>query len=280
MKNEAALKYYILNGRIFKAEDSTGFEFIKPPHIYEVVRVMDGVALFEEAHIERMKSSIELLNYSMKILPGEIAEMIQSLIMLNGVKNQNIKLVYGNLEEEYQSVLIYFVNSSYPPSELYETGIKTILFESERENPNAKVINQDLREAVIEELYAEEAFEALLVDYSGNITEGSKSNFFYVKDNALCTPPAEKVLLGITRSEIIEAAKAKGIELIELPLNVEDLSKIEGAFISGTSIDALPIALIEDIALDSADNPIIVQIIEGYREKVESYIAEKLKSKA
>lgn len=275
MKNEANRSYYLANGKEFKADDDSQFERVTGPYIYEVIRVIDGVPLFEEAHIERMEKSIEALGYQMKKQKSEISSDMKRLVESNGVQNQNIKLIYGELESEDQLLISFFVESHYPDESVYKNGIKTILFESERENPNAKVMNVDLRNRVAEELKSQGAFEALLVDEGGNITEGSKSNFFFIKDGKLCTPPGEKVLLGITRSEIIKSASEKGIELAEATIAAKDVASLEGAFISGTSIDALPIRSIGNVELGTLECDIMKSIMQGYDEKVKNYIKGK-----
>lgn len=275
LKVEAVNQYYIVNGAELEVTETEEFQHIEGPLIYEVNRVMDGVVLFEEGHIKRLKDSIEMMGHKMQFSEAEISEMMKKLIEINKVENQNIKIVYGDLEKESHKILIYFVSSHYPRKDLYERGVKTILFESERENPNAKVVNQTLRDRVNEEMAAESAFEALLVDEEGFITEGSKSNFFYIIGDKLYTPPAEKVLLGMTRREVIAAAEEKDIELSERPLSVDEIEDIDGAFVTGTSIDALPIESIGEIELDTARNEVMKSIIDGYNSRVQDYIAKK-----
>ena len=77
---------------------------------------------------------------------------------------------------------------------LYTEGVKTILYYGERENPNAKIVNDNFRAKVTEEIKKSNAFEAILVDRNGLITEGSKSNIFAIKDGKLITAKAEAVL--------------------------------------------------------------------------------------
>ena len=71
---------------------------------------------------------------------------------------------------------------SYPSKEYYKKGVKVILYYGERENPNLKVVSTAFRAKVAEKMKEANAHEALLVDRHGFITEGSKSNFFGIKD--------------------------------------------------------------------------------------------------
>lgn len=275
MKPEAIKKYYMANGRLISTDDLDIFYSIEKPPIYEVIRVIDGIPLFLEDHLERMRISGELVGVSINRSDEELEKDIMKLIEANGVENLNIKLLCANIEGEGQVLLAYFIKSFYPPEEYYRDGIHTILFHHERENPNAKVLKSSFKEEVAKKLEENKAFEALLVNNDGYITEGSRSNMFFVKENKIYTAPKGTVLLGITRQHIMEVCKELSIEVVEENIHVDDLDRLEGAFMSGTSVNVLPISTIEDIRLNSVNNHIIRKIAKGYENKMKEYIKSK-----
>jgi len=275
MNNEAILNYYVLNGSLCSVSNDEGFTNASNPLIYEVIRVIDGVALFMEDHILRMRKSAEILGYTIDKKDEEIQKEIYQLIDANKTNNMNIKLLCYNLDKNKQTFMAYFIKSSYPNEEIYRNGIHTILFNSERENPNAKVVNTDFRQRVNEEIKRQNAYEALLVNELGNITEGSRSNLFFVKDDKVYTAPSGGVLLGITRNEIMKVCKEQGIEVVEKNINVDELEGFDGAFMSGTSVNVLPIRTIGNIEYDSVNNKTINTISEGYLYSVSKYIDKK-----
>lgn len=277
MNNEAILKYYIHNGEITSTSNDDGFKEANSPLIYEVIRIIDGVPIFLEGHIERMRKSAELIGKAIKKSDEEITEEIYKIIDANKEYNMNIKLLCSNLDNPNQTFMIYFIKSSYPDKEVYEKGIHTILFYSERENPNAKIVNSDLRQRINDEIKKQGAYEALLVNRNGCITEGSRSNMFFVKEDKVYTAPAGDVLLGITRNEIMNVCKEQNIEVIEEEVHKDSLKDLDGAFMTGTSVNALPITTIDDIRLDSVNNIIISRISEGYLQKMKRYIDESKK---
>lgn len=279
MKNEAILKDYIYNGEIIPTSNDDGFNEASSPLIYEVIRIIDGVPVFLEGHIERMRKSAELIGKSIKKSDAEITEEIYRLIVANEEYNMNIKLLCSNLDAPNQTFMIYYIKSSYPDKEVYEKGIHTILFYSERENPNAKIVDSDLRSRINDEIKRQNAYEALLVNRKDYITEGSRSNMFFVKGDKVYTAPAGDVLLGITRNEIMNVCKEKNIEVIEMEVHKDSLKDLDGAFMTGTSVNALPIATIDDIMLDSVNNNMIKIIAEGYLQKMQKYIKLKEKEK-
>ncbi|WP_242942427.1 aminotransferase class IV [Proteiniborus sp. DW1] len=275
MDNEALLKYYIYNGELVPTSDDKGFKEATPPLIYEVIRIIDGVPIFLEGHIERMRKSAELIGKTIKKTDEEITKEIHKLIDANKEHNMNIKLLCTNVDSPNQTFMIYYNKTSYPEKEVYEKGIHTILFESERENPNAKILNSDLRQRINDEIKAKNAYEALLVNRNGFITEGSRSNMFFVKGDKVYTAPAGDVLLGITRNEIMNVCREQNIEVIEKEVHRDSLKELDGAFMTGTSVNALPISTIDNIELDSVNNSIIKIIADGYLQKMQEYIKSK-----
>lgn len=275
MKPEAIEKYYMVNGSLTSTDNLNIFYSIEKPPIYEVIRVIDGIPLFLEDHLERMRKSGELVGVNINRTDGDIERDIIKLIESNGIKNLNIKLLCADIEGKGEAFLAYFIKSFYPPEEYYRDGIHTILFHHERENPNAKVLKSSFKEEVAKKLEETNAFEALLVNGDGYITEGSRSNMFFVKENRIYTAPKGAVLLGITRQHIMEVCKELNIEVVEENIHVDHLQAIDGAFMSGTSVNVLPISTIDDIKLDSVNNHVIRKVANGYGNKMKEYIKSK-----
>ncbi|MCE5220793.1 MAG: aminotransferase class IV [Clostridium sp.] len=236
--------------------------------IYEVLRVINGKPIFLETHLRRMKNSFELINKEFKFSYEEINMEINDLIKTENKSEGNIKITYGVHEKILR---IFFIEHSYPSSEMYQSGVKTILYFGERENPNAKIVNENFREKVNREIKDKNAYEAILVDKNGYITEGSKSNIFMVKDNELLTSPIKAVLPGVTRGEIIKIAKKIGIEIKEVEYKYSDIDKLDGMFISGTSPKILPIKEVNDISLNP-NNIIIRKLRIEYDNEINRYI--------
>lgn len=267
MKKEAIKNYLMVNGSLERVEDTHIFEKIDTPPIYEVIRVMDSVPLFLDDHLDRMEESAKIVGYNIQRNKDDIKKDIFKLIEENKIVDLNIKLLVTTIDEE-EVFISYFIESFYPPKEYYEEGIHTILFRHERPNPNAKVLLTDFKENIKKTLDREDAFEALLVDSNDSISEGSRSNIFFVRDKKVYTAAAGDVLMGITRKYIMKACRDNGIELIEENYSLDDLSSLDGAFMSGTSVDVLPIASIGDLRIDSINNSIVKKLSKGYGEYV------------
>ena len=140
MNKEAVKNYFIINGEIISTDDMRVFDTIKISPIYEVIRIMDGIPLFFEEHVKRMRRSAEIVGKTIFRKDQEIIGDIKKLIEANNVKNLNVKLLSAYEEGKKETFLAYFIESYYPDEKVYREGIHTILYHYERKNPKAKVL--------------------------------------------------------------------------------------------------------------------------------------------
>lgn len=89
-------------------------------------------------------------------------------------------------------------------------------------------------------------FEALFIK-NGKITECASSSFFaFIKDKFITHPLTNEILAGITRDEVIKIAKSLGFEVIERPIYINEIEKIQECFITSTTAEVLPINSIDN----------------------------------
>ncbi|MFH5837198.1 aminotransferase class IV [Proteiniclasticum sp. C24MP] len=236
-------------------------------NVYEVIRITDGTPLFLEDHLERMNQSLEILQMDFRKSKEEISNLIHLLAKKNGIKDGNVKILinHGPVTHFY----MYFIPHVYPDRISYLEGIRTGTMEIERKNPNAKVIDPGYKTRVTEFIEENGIYEALLVNSDHEITEGSKSNVFFVLNQTLYTPPLKDVLGGVTRKRILDIAAELKMNIAEEAVPVTDLPRVEAAFISGTSPKILPISSIDDMELSSSDHPMVKKLMAAYEQKIE-----------
>lgn len=234
--------------------------------IYEVIRVIDKKPIFLKEHFDRMKNSIELSNLKGTIEYNNFKYSIELLIQENDLENCNIRISYYIADEAM--TLFYFVKSSYPSNDLIESGIKVVTVKKHRLNPNIKLYESNLRESIDKTLAENEAFEAILVNDDDTISEGSKSNVFFVKGNKLVTSVDSAVLLGVTREKVIDVCEKNKIEVEKRSIHKAELLDFDGAFITGTSNNVLPIKILDDILYNSSDNETVKRTSNLYLNEV------------
>ncbi len=260
-KNE----FFVFNDQFISCHHFISYRINPATEIYEVLRIMQGTPLFLKEHYQRFLSSHQLKNLNPAVTESEFQNLLNKLVDKNQQKEGNIKFVSGfNPDASTVAyIMAWYMPHYYPSPEMYEQGVSTILYPFERPQPNAKIWNHDLRAEIAKELADRNAYEALLVNARGCITEGSKSNIFAVKDNGLITPGLASVLPGITRQKIFEISRKCSIPIQEKPISSQDLEDYEAFFITGTSPQVLPIKNIEDHSFVPA-HPIVKTLMKEY----------------
>ena len=229
------------------------------PSVYEVIRLTDGEPKFLEDHYERLGRSLAAIGMLTPFTIEELRGSIEGLVQESGIRDHNIRV-----EVDVSGYASMHLNPThYPDAEMYRTGVKTGLFRGERTNPNIKMMDLKLRDATDAAMKRDGLYEVLLVDREGSITEGSRSNVFFIKNGEVFTAPPDKVLLGVTRAKIIELIRDMGVGLKEESVAADSIATFDAAFISGTSPAVMPIACIGDIKYD-VSNPLLREIMNKY----------------
>jgi branched-chain amino acid aminotransferase len=106
--------------------------------------------------------------------------------------------------------------------------------------------------------------EAIALDHSGALSEGSGQNIFLVRDGVLYTPPtASSVLGGITRDSVLKIASDLGIEVREQVLPREMLYLADEAFFAGTAVEVTPIRSVDKIKVGRGARGPVTQAIQA-----------------
>ena len=243
--NECYGKEFILNGDLQPGGLFDNSMVYEGDSIYEVIRMVKGNPVFFEDHMERLALSVKLQRKEPLADVPSLRKAILNLSRSDRKKEANLKIVF-NYNKESNTYLVYNIEPIYPSQDQYKRGVKGILFYAERKNPESKVINHKLRSSIYHKLILEGAYEALLVTANNLITEGSRSNIFFMKGDTLVTAPDKVILNGITRKHILEICRENKIKVELVCVKVEDITDYDAVFMTGTSPIVLPFYCIDD----------------------------------
>lgn len=243
--NECYGSKFILNGELQTEDLFDNMLVYEGDSIYEVIRMVKGSPVFFFDHMERLASSVKIQRKQMLADAATLKKDIITLAKSNRKKEVNLKIVY-NYNKGAQNYLVYFIEPIYPSEDQYRRGVKGILFYAERKDPESKVINHKLRSSIYYKLILDGGYEALLVNEGGYITEGSRSNIFFLKDNTLLTAPDNMILNGITRKYILDICTENGIEVKFTCVKADRITNYDAVFMTGTSPVVLPFCCIDD----------------------------------
>ncbi|MCR5199912.1 MAG: aminotransferase class IV [Saccharofermentans sp.] len=269
---------YFYDGQ-FISSDSEQAEALKIPTdevtYYETLRVKQGVALFFEDHLTRLKKSVAGIE-AFDVDIDDIHQKSNSFLKeFDPDFDGSLRIVLTK-----SHLLIHACEANIPEQELFEKGINTLTLKWERVAPNIKVFRGDYKAAVADRFGEENAhgkpYELLLTDNEGRLYEGSKSNLFVIKDGCVYSAPDEKILLGITRNRVMRALEEAGAELKIGMFTLDEIVQDKNAavFVSSTPFDILPVKYIDGYEFNFEGNELLRSIQQSYQRIADEYIVK------
>ncbi len=268
--NECFGRKYILNGKLEDAHSFDNSLVYEGDSVYEVIRMTRNTPVFFYDHMERLESSVRNQKKKMLAEKETLKRDILCLTKADRKKEVNLKIVF-NYNKDSFNYIIYYIEPIYPTEKQYRKGVKGILFYAERKDPGSKVINHKLRSSIFHKLILDGGYEALLVNEKGQITEGSRSNKFFMKKYSMIKSPQNVILCGITRKHILDICSENNIKVKMGCVKADRMSDYEAAFMTGTSPMVLPFSHIDDKEFN-VNVPLISELRRLYIIKAEESI--------
>lgn len=238
--------------RVISVEDR-GFQF--GDGIYEVLKFIDGRALFVADHERRMLSGVHELEIRSPWTNGEFRGVVDELLRRTAF---DAGLVYVQVtrgvaerthfypEDIDPTTLLYSRSWIFPTVEKKEAGIAVITTEDLRWSL-CRVKSINLLANVLAKKMAQRAgaMEALLVE-DGRITEGAGSSFFGVRNGVVVTHPGYRgILPGTVCEHVVGLARMSGIALEERAIAITEIDELEEAFVTSTTQGVMPVTRID-----------------------------------
>jgi len=110
--------------------------------------------------------------------------------------------------------------------------------------------------------------EAIALDASGHVSEGTAANLFIVREGKLLTPDTTTdILEGITRATIIKLADYLGIANSQRTIDRTELYIADEAFMCGSSAHVTPILSIDKRSVGNGKiGPVSLRLFEAYKK--------------
>ncbi|HEX4462104.1 MAG TPA: aminotransferase class IV [Polyangia bacterium] len=257
--------------------------FLYGDSVYEVTRAHHGVAFALDEHLERLERSAA----GILLVPparAEVQAAVEDTIKASGLDDAYVRVVVTRGEGEISldpalagaPRLVVIVRPPHPPApEAYRDGVGVAIVGRTRfaagaptssVDPQVKSGNYLGSVLAVAEARRRNAYEAILCDNVGRLTEGSSSNFFIVKGGWVTTPPLSLGLLeGITRRKVMQLLDAEKIPWAEQALWPIDLHRGDEAFLTSSVRGVVPIARADGEPIgDGKPGPITRRVMQAY----------------
>ncbi len=262
-----------MNGRMVAWDDARVHIMTHAMHyasaVFEGIRAYDseaGPAVFRlDEHLERLMFSARVYRMEVPFTPKQLHDVCVELVNVNRLGDCYVRpLIYRGYENigvnpfgnPIEVAIAAYPWGQYLGPDALSKGVAVKISSWQRMAPNtlpamakssANYMNSQLSkmEAIVDG-YA----EAISLDTSGYVSEGSGQNVFAVIKGEVLTPPVHNSLLaGITRSTILTLARELGYPVREATLPREMLYAAEELFFTGTAVEVSPIGSIDRITV-------------------------------
>jgi D-alanine transaminase len=221
--------------------------------VYEVIPVFGRHMLRLSEHLQRLHNSLTLASMQSPMNDAEWTQLFTTLLEKNPGADRAIYLqvtrgVYPKrdltIKPEYKATVFAMVIHTTPmPMAEIEKGLRAVTIEDFRWHAcNIKstslIANVMLRHQASEA----EVSDAILVRAGGEVTEGTASNIFIVKQGVIVTPPTSNHLLpGITRDLVLDLAKQNGLSCEVRNINQDELETADEIWMTGSIREIAPV---------------------------------------
>jgi D-alanine transaminase len=248
--------------------------------VYDVAGVLDGKLIDFEHHMQRYFSSLQKLSIESPLSKDEILQAFRRLVELNHLEEGLVYLqvTRGVAERDFAwpegikpNVFMFTQAKQAEEKEAGRNGIKLAstvdIRWARRDIKSVNLLGQVLAKQAAHEAGA---YEALMVDGEGYVTECGSTSFFMVQDNEILTRPlCNDILPGVTRRSILALCAVKGFKLNETHFTLEQARNADEAFVSAASSFILPVVNIDGHQLSGGKpGELTLQLREIYLEHV------------
>jgi branched-chain amino acid aminotransferase len=280
-----------VNGRITSDGEATisvfDHGFLYGEGIYETMRTYHRRAFLYDRHMRRLRRSAKMIELPLPFTDAQLAAQIrdtQAIAKIDGEVYIRVLVTRGIGDLTYDvkatpnpSIVIIVKPQVDPPPEVYDKGVRVVIVDVVRNHPdsvNPMIKSNNLMNSALamQEALRTDAFEGVMRNYRGELTECTTSNLFIVKNGVALTPPLEAGLLpGITREFLFDVGKEIGVDVREQVMRDDDLFGADEAFLTSTTREAVPIVTVNDRTIGSGKpGPVTWKLLEGFRKAAEA----------
>jgi len=230
-------------------------------------------------HIDRLFDTCKMALLEPKFTRDEVMVACAELLRVNGMEDGYLRpMVYvgdGAMgiyapQNESRTSVIAWKWGAYLGEEALKSGIRTKISSFARHHVNISLAKAKMSGQYTNSVLAkrEAKFggydEAIMLDASGFVSEGTGENLFMVKKGKLLTPDlASSILEGITRDTVMTIARELGYVVEECRITRDMLWTADEIFLTGTAAEITPVREVDNRTVGAGQRGPITEKIQS-----------------
>jgi branched-chain amino acid aminotransferase len=218
-------------------------------------------------HVSRLFDSARLAFLVPRVTEEEVAAGCAEILRANGMTEGYIRplVILGEgamgllpTDNPVETYVMAWKWGAYLGAEGLEKGIRCKVSSFSRHSVKSSLARGKIIGGYVNSTLAKQEAklggydEAILLDVSGYVSEGSGENVFIVNGGKLSTPPlSSSILPGITRDTVMTLAREEGLVVVEELLTRDAVYLADEMFLTGTAAEITPVRELDDRRIGS-----------------------------
>lgn len=281
-----------LNGRFVPKDEARVSVFdhgyLYGDGIYETMRAYSGAIFLLDRHLRRLRQSADFISLTLPMSAEKIGSALNESLRVNKLSDAYVRIQISRGPGEIgldpalcsePTVVIVAKQFKDYPAEHYEKGVPVAVVQTRRNHPlalNPAIKGTNFLNNILAKIEAIKAgaYEGIMLNWEGAVAEGTISNIFIVKNNALLTPAASVgILEGVTRGLVLDLARQEKILAREEIFTTKDLLDADECFITNTTIEVMPVTRVDGKKIgDGRRGPITAALMKAYKREVLKHV--------
>ncbi len=230
--------------------------------VFEGERAYSGHIFKLRAHTDRLIASGKILGFDIPYTADQIDQACRDVVEANGLAEAYVRpLAWRGTEQlsvSAQQSKIHLMVATWAWPNMFGVdrmkGVTLDIANWKRPHPEtAPTASKAAGLYMIGTLAKHEAEargfnDALMLDWRGQVAEGTGANVFFVFDGELHTPIPDCFLDGITRRVVMSIARRQGLKVVERVIMPAEMAQASEVFLVGTAAEVTPVRQIGDLA--------------------------------
>ena len=257
--------------------EDRGFQFADA--VYEVFRTYGGQPFAVSEHLERLARSLEAIQLRIDLTPDRLSALIaegvrradfpEAFVYLQISRGQAKR--HRGVPATATATVVLTVRELESTVQIRQHGVKLITVPDQRWGRcDIKSVGLLANVLAFQAAKLAGGHDALFCEVDGTVNEATAGNIFIIKAGAIRTPPkGPRLLAGVTRDKILQAARAAGIPTVEERVTLRELLAADEVFLTSTTAEVVPVIAVDGKPIGSGSpGPIAVRVYAQFMRLV------------
>ena len=254
--------------------EDRGYQFADA--VYEFLRTYGGQLFAMDEHLQRLFASLDAIGLTHSFTAAQLAEIIREAIRRAAFPEAMVYLQisrgqakrHRGIPAHYAPTLVITVRALASTAHLCQTGVKLITVPDQRwARCDIKTVGLLANVLAYQAAQQAGANDAIFCDADGTVHEATAGNIFIVTTGGQLVTPAKshRLLAGVTRDKLLQAATAAGIPTAERRITRTELLAAAEVILTSSTAEAVPVIAVDGQPIGTGHpGPIAAQIYQQF----------------